>query len=173
MKKLAILLAVLFCGTLTLAQSPGGNTVDVFTPLSLSGGNLATVGALSARTLSTSYADTTQSITVRSYEHVYLVLTETVSDTANLHVYFRGSKDGSTYTTGTTADAWTYLDSINWKPTTNNALFQKCMELPSTAMGFQTIQIKVHCPGTVPLGVTTTGTTYPKLTYTIVRKFKK
>jgi hypothetical protein len=179
MKRLAILLAMLVVGMLTVlslqGQAPGGNTVDVFTPTSLSGGNLATVGALTARSLSTAYADTTNSISVRSYEHVYLQLVETASDTANLHIYARGSNDGVTYTTGTTADgAWTYVDSINWKPSTNDQLFRKCMEVPSTLMGFQTIQFKVHSPGTVTYGVGTGATaSAPKVTYTVIRKFRK
>jgi hypothetical protein len=171
MRYLAVLLAVLMLGTIAYAQTNSGRDAEVFIPLSLS---TTGVGQLSARAMTLTYADTTKPISVRGYEHVYLVLKETASDTANVHIYFRGSVDGVTWTTGTTADAWTYIDSVNWKPTTNDALFQKCFELPSTAMGFNSVEFKVHCPGTVTLGAGTgASASAPKLTYYIVRKFKK
>lgn len=179
MKYLAVIAVILFGMGIFMGQQPGGNTVDIFTPLSLSGGDLATLGALSARTLSTSYGDTTKSIEVQGYEHVYLTIKETISDTANLHVYAQGSTDGITYATAVVADGekggvgWVFVDSVNWKPATNNALFQASMELPTKMLGFKTVRFKIHCPGTVPLGVTTTGSTYPKVSYQVVRKFRR
>jgi len=163
MRYLAILLAVMMIGTIAMAQG-GGNPTNIFTPLSLS---TTGVGALSARTTSTTYADTTKGFDVQTYSNTYYVIKETISDTLNLHLYYRGSIDGVTYPVD-----WTYADSINWKPT-NNGLFQWCVDLTSKVGGFKTVQVKVHCPGTVPLGVTTTGTTYPKVTHYVVQKFKR
>jgi hypothetical protein len=180
MRYLAVVVVILFAVGIFMGQGQNaGNTVDVFVPLSLSGGDLATIGALSARTLSTSYADTTKSISVQGYERVFLTINETVSDTANLHVYAMGSLDGINYSTAVVADGekggvgWVFVDSVNWKPATNNQLFRASMALPDKMMGFKTVRFKIHCPGTVPLGVTTTGTTYPKVSYTVVRKFRR
>lgn len=170
MKLFAILLAGLFIGTVAMFQQPGGNNYDVFAPLSLT---KTSQGALTGMQIATDYADTTKSIDVRDYHQVFLTITESISDTMNLHVYYRGSNDGINYTTGTTSDAWTFMDSINWKPSTNNQLFRVSFLVPEKAMGYKTVQFKMHCPGTVPLGGTTTGSTYPKVSYEVVRKFRK
>ena len=174
MKRFIVLLAVLLVSMFSMldAQQPGGNQPDVFVPLSLS---TTGVGALTARPTSTTYADTTKSIEVRGYAQVFLVLRETASDTANFQIYYRGSNDGVTYPTGTVTDgAWQYADSINWKPSTNDALFQRSILLPEKGMGFKTVQFMVYSPGTVPFGAGTGATaSAPKLSYTVVRKFVK
>ena len=90
---------------------------------------------MSARTLSTSYDDTTKSITTRGYADVFVGLETAANDSGRVLVAYAPSKDGVTF------DAFVALDSL---VTTGTVGKIKYIRLPDNAMGAYAVKVRLY-----------------------------
>ena len=104
---------------------------DVYTPKTLFAGT-----SMSARALSTSFDDTTQTVIVRGYAAVYLGVETSANDSARVLTGYRVSKDGVNYVGGFTA-----IDSLT---TTGTVGMVKYFALPAAALGAYSVQFRAY-----------------------------
>lgn len=127
MKKLIIGLAIVLLASVSTAQYQR----DLyFVPQTLSGAT-----AMSSRTYSLTYDDTTQAIGLDGVNRAFVHLISAANDSISVIVSYSTSADGSTFS------AYTVLDSLS---TTGTVGAVTGLELPAKAMAAHQVRIRVY-----------------------------
>lgn len=128
MKKVfAVLLAIAF-GATAFAQNTPVAKASVMIPNGIYG------GSMSAKTASTTYADTTQGFNVRDWGRCYVGIETAANDSSNTLIQYAVSKDGINFS------GYTSLDSL---VTSGTVGVVKYVELPEQCMGAYSVRIRV------------------------------
>lgn len=146
MKKLILLVALLVITTGVFAQG----TDLVYIPRTLSAGT-----SMSARSVSSTYDDTTQAVLVKGYSQVGVVLVTATNDSCTISVSYQGSMDGSTF-----GQFQTLIDSLS---STGTVGVNKGFALPDAGMNFTFVRFRVYsntASGRFSSAPAVTATTY-------------
>lgn len=136
MRYISIVLLFVIASVSVFAQSNANSRqADVYIPRTLSAGT-----SMSARTLSTTYDDTTQGFQTRGFRSIYVGIETAANDSGRVLLAYFPSKDGVTF------DAAVLFDSLS---TTGTVGKVKYFELPAGAMGAHSIRLRVYGDDTV------------------------
>ena len=126
---------------------------DVYTPRTLSAGTV-----MSARTLATTYDDTTQAFQTRGFVSVFVGVETAANDSGRVLLAYQPSKDGVTF------DALVLVDSLVTTGTVGKVMY---FQLPANAMGAHSVRVRVYGDATVATYSSNPSTT---MTTKIIRK---
>lgn len=156
MKSISILFLSVFVTVGLFAQSGAYHPSylnETYIPKTLSAST-----AMSARTLSTTYDDTTQGFQVRRFSKVYIGLVTAANDSARVLLSYAQSDDGQTYSN------YVLWDSLSTTGTVDKV---KYFELPADVMGAYSVRIRAFGNADVNRYSANPSTT---LTVKIIRK---
>jgi len=130
MNRFMFVVALLLVASLAFAQAPIAVYGDTFVPKTLSAGT-----SMTARTLSTTFADTTQTFVTRGLAACYLSLETATNDSMRILIGYRTTKDGTNF------NAWVVFDSL---VSTGTVGIFKTFTLPGVVLASYGTQIKVY-----------------------------
>lgn len=125
-----ILLSMLFVLTAFGQSGANARQSDDYVPRTLSAGT-----SMSARTLSTTYSDTTQGFRTRGFSSVFVGIELAANDSGRVLISYAPSKDGVNF------GPYVLFDSL---VTTGTVGVYKYFQLPANAMGAHSVRVRVY-----------------------------